>query len=403
MGYSIAQFFDFIKVVPPAKPILLVGETGIGKSTIVKLAAETVFKMDYVPIVCSSNGEIVNLTGLPDVTKDYTDYKPFPWYKRGTDQVFLLDEINRNEAIIDAAIELATDRHLGNMTLTPNSRVFAAMNPSFNSRYRVAEMDYAHESRFAVVELEPTVDEWILLAQKANIYPAIINYIASNRCDLDPLSNDDNVSDAKGRYYHNLLPTRRGWYTLSEVLYNIEKFNDGKSKNPVNRASPLLFSDAYQFLEGAACSHVGLAAGKRFAKFYFNGEPVITPQKLLEGSDSDWKRTFPDLIEKMCQTDGTAMGELIDGMSHYLDGITPQLYNERQDGPSALAVKYGINLYKFVYSCAPAFQESFYKIGVRSTKVTNNKWPNLLCMGNPKLNALLREVVKNITERKHSK
>ena len=77
-----------------------------------------------------STAETVNLTGIPDVSGDHTVYKPMEWFKPGVVTDLLLDEINRNEYIINALMELAVDQHIGSAQLAPGSRVFAAMNPT---------------------------------------------------------------------------------------------------------------------------------------------------------------------------------------------------------------------------------------------------------------------------------
>lgn len=399
MGISIAQFYDEVKIIPPTKPILIIGDTGIGKTTIVKYLAEQVLKMDFAYIACSSNGEIVNLTGIPDITGDCTDYKPPKWYKPNVDQVVMLDEINRNETIISALMELAVDKHLGSIQLTQNSRIFAAMNPSFKSTYKVFELDSANMTRFVIVELEPTPEEWLMFAEKEGIHSSIIKFIQHNKADLDSLTNEDNISKSKGRQYHGMLPTRRGWYTLSEALYNAEQFsnNDGKI---VNRVSKMHYDDAKDFLLHLVCGYVGIGAGQRFTEFYFGNGCVLTPIDILEGSDEDWKKLLPDTIYEMCMNNGTSATELADAVCNYLASIEDKLYNNLGTGPSTLAKQYAINFYKYLYSCTSEYQKYIYKMGIKKVQKTNNKWPNLLCIACSNINSLLLDIANNTVSRK---
>ena len=173
---TVAQFYELIDIIPTWKPILLIGDTGIGKTTIVKKQSEQKGRyFAYCP--CMSTAETVNLTGIPDVSGAHTVYKPMEWYQPGVVTDLLLDEINRNEYIINALMELAVDQHIGSAQLAPGSRVFAAMNPSSANQYMVKELELSHMRRFCVIELAPTVDEWLLFAKEENCHPAILKFI----------------------------------------------------------------------------------------------------------------------------------------------------------------------------------------------------------------------------------
>jgi hypothetical protein len=388
---TVAQFYELIDIIPTWKPILLIGDTGIGKTTIVRNYSKSKDRyFAYVP--CMSTAETVNLTGIPDVSGTHTTYKPMEWYRPDTATDLLLDEINRNEYIINALMELAVDQHIGSAQLAPGSRVFAAMNPSSTNQYMVKELELSHMSRFCVVELAPTADEWLMFAEQEGCHPVILAFIRKYKEALDP---DEDGSKRKSRqYYQNLDSTRRGWSTLSEPLFNGEKedaFNPFKGK------------DGKVLLELLVTGYVGPTYVESFCKMYYsmmykadsakNDEP-LTATDIMEGTTERWKEELPGKVKKLCLENSIEAAELVSSFAKYVAKQANVLYNETTNKITARGLAYSINFYKFLHSCTPELVSQMYfnhikpvKVGAGDNAVT---WADIMCAGCPEIPKLLQ-------------
>ena len=388
---SIAQFHEMLDIVPPSKPILLIGDTGIGKTTIVKRwadAREQYFA--YVP--CMSTAETVNLTGIPDVSGDHTVYKPMEWYKPGVITTLLLDEINRNEYIINALMELAVDQHIGSVQLAPGSRVIAAMNPSYDNMYMVKELEMSHMTRFCVVELAPTVEEWVDYARDEGVHPAICNFIDKHPTALDP--EPDGTSRASRRFYTNMDATRRGWYTLSEAIYNAER---------TGKLDPFKNDGAKDLLSLLVTGYVGPANSNKFCSYYFTttygkvkiDNDILTAVEVMEASDTRWKKELPTQIERMCNEHSSDAVDLLNSIVRLIDSKIGLLYNETTCKITTKGLAYSINFYKLMSSCTPELVSQLYFNQIKPTKQKAGEtitWIDVMIAGCPETATLLKRV-----------
>ena len=381
-GYSIAQFYDLMRISPARQAILLEGETGIGKTTIVKDFAENVAKLPLCTIQVSEGTDMVDVFGLPDISGDHTIYKPPSWYIPGQRCVLFMDEVNRNKTIMKGLMRLATDQRIGDLVLPDGSYVFGAINPEFGQKYQVVELDPAHRARFMLVELNPTVDEWLTFARKENVHHAILEYIEEHGEDLDSFTNESNMVAANGRFYHNVLPCRRQWHALSPYLYNGEDFPGGKSRFDVNA-----YEDAEDFLRGVVSGLVGVGVADRFVPFYYASGGGISAIRILEGDDDTWspKGELVKEIRKMADTDLPSLTRLTERVFGRVARSESELWNALKSGYSELAMKYSRNVYKFLHLCPPEVQSNVYFSIVRPATKSGNKWPNLLCNATPAL------------------
>ncbi|MBV7271886.1 ATP-binding protein [Clostridiaceae bacterium UIB06] len=191
---------------------LIIGESGIGKTALIKELAR---KEGYYAIVIDANilkeGEI---GGLPTVQEYQVTIDGKEIIRKKTvyaihtklleiDEVLkedsskkillFIDEINRCEhSVQQELMNLILNREINGYLLPSNVRVIAAMNPSnkyetfTESNYQVVDMDPAQENRFVWVELESDVKEWLKWAmeksncvEETNIHEQISEFIAS--------------------------------------------------------------------------------------------------------------------------------------------------------------------------------------------------------------------------------
>ena len=381
-GYSIAQFYDLMRISPTRQAILLEGETGIGKTTIVKDFAENVAKLPLCTIQVSEGTDMVDVFGLPDISGDHTVYKPPSWYIPGQRCVLFMDEVNRNKTIMKGLMRLATDHRIGDLELPEGSYVIGAINPEYGSKYQVVEMDPAHRARFMLVELNPTVDEWLAFARREGVHQSILNYIEEHGEDLDTFSNESNMVASNGRYYHNVLPCRRQWSALSPYLYGGESFSGGKSRFDVNA-----FEDGEEFLRGVVSGLVGTGVADRFVPFYYSMSGSISAAAILEGDDDTWnpKGELVAAIREMANRDVPSLTRLSESVFGRVARCEDDLWNAMRSGYSETALKYSRNVYKFLHLCPPEIQSNVYFSMIRPATKSGHKWPNLLCNATPAL------------------
>lgn len=211
---SIKTFLTVSEVLPVDTSVLLRGPHGIGKSQVVRQVAAA-FKLPVIDRRLSQMTE-GDMVGLPSTDGEVTRFNPPDWYKRAcTNPVCLfLDELNRaTPEVMQAAFQVVLDRELNGWQLHSETRVFAAVNNS--AAYTVNEMDPALLDRFWTIDLEPTVEDWLLWARhtsaadEPNVTPFITDFIAGNEKFLDSPKDSE-----PGK----VTPSRRSWERLSKAL-----------------------------------------------------------------------------------------------------------------------------------------------------------------------------------------
>lgn len=222
---SIKTFVEVATSMPPRQSMLLRGDHGIGKSQVVRkvrdmLAKKTGIQYGFIDRRLSQTTE-GDLLGLPTVTGDSTKFNPPDWIKEACEKpmIVFLDELNRaTPEVMQAAFQVVLDYELNGWQLHPETRCFAAVNSS--TQYNVNEMDPALLDRFWVIDLAPTVEDWIEWAQSdGNISEIIIDFIRSDHKMLD---TPKNVAPGE------VARSRRSWELLNKALLHAGVMNDPK-------------------------------------------------------------------------------------------------------------------------------------------------------------------------------
>jgi hypothetical protein len=209
---SIKTFLTVAEVLPVDTSVLLRGPHGIGKSQVVRQVA----KAFNLPVIDRRLSQMTegDMVGLPSTDGEVTRFNPPDWYKNAcTKPVCLfLDEINRaTPEVMQAAFQVVLDRELNGWKLHSETRVFAAVNNS--AAYTVNEMDPALLDRFWVIDLQPTVEDWVTWARDGHVHDIITDFIAANDRWLD------SPKDAEPG---KVSPSRRSWERLSNALVRAE-------------------------------------------------------------------------------------------------------------------------------------------------------------------------------------
>ena len=122
-----------------------------------------------------------DITGIPfEGNRGGTVFRAVEWLL-GTCEfpsVLFLDELNRAiKGVEQATFQLADSKAFDGNLLHAETRVMVAVN--IGDQYDVTPMDPAAISRYAVVDLDPTLEDWVAWAGD-NCHPALAEFIRSN-------------------------------------------------------------------------------------------------------------------------------------------------------------------------------------------------------------------------------
>jgi len=192
--------------------------------------------------------------------------------------VLFFDEFNRAlPEVTQGAFQIVLDRELNGMKLHPQTRIFSAINA--HSRYQVNEMDPALIDRFWVVDLTPTVEEWLEWA-KNECHPFTVQWIQHNQSMLDP-SDKEKPGDKS--------TSRRSVHRCDIALRGAGLF-DHELKGENNPHSQLFYS--------IATGYLGINAGISFHDFVKNINRQITAEDILNEFDKNQSRISELGVEK---------------------------------------------------------------------------------------------------------
>uniref|UniRef100_A0A832AV23 AAA family ATPase n=1 Tax=Desulfurella acetivorans TaxID=33002 RepID=A0A832AV23_DESAE len=195
-------------------PVLLVGQTGVGKTWLVREVAQTL-NIEYIDLRLAQM-EIGDLIGLP-ITIHKNEHnvvthwaKPSWWPEENTRGILCFEELNRaQQDVRQAVFQIINERVLHTHKLPEEWHIVAVINPP-DGFYQVDEIDKAMLRRFCILNVTPSVQEWIDWANNANISHDIITFIKKNPQML--------LINTKGSLLRNQIPTPDGYRMLSLLL-----------------------------------------------------------------------------------------------------------------------------------------------------------------------------------------
>ena len=193
-------------------PLALIGESGIGKSAIVKqVARDAQVGCIDLRLATQEPGDLIGIPRSKDGTERTVWYKPNWWPNEGTRGILFLDELNRAPVEVRQAVfQLLTEWRLHEHTLPEGWVIAVAMNPEGKAGYQVEVLDPAMINRMWQIPVEHSVDEWLAWATGAELDKSIIGFISSNKEMLHKVSED------------GPFPSPRSWHNVSKILQNIE-------------------------------------------------------------------------------------------------------------------------------------------------------------------------------------
>jgi hypothetical protein len=218
------ELIETLKITPPEQNIMLVGQHGIGKSQIVK----TFFESDGQTVITfflgqmSDPGDLIGLMHKNEATGQSEFLPPFWWPITDEPVVLFLDELNRaRPEILQSVMDLTLNRTLAGKSLPEGSRVISAVNEG--EEYQVTDLDPALVSRFNIYQFAPTVEDWLVWANKNDIDERVLTFIQENSEFLD---GDPKTGAADAQSFGTDLsrtPDRRSWERVSKTITDIKK------------------------------------------------------------------------------------------------------------------------------------------------------------------------------------
>jgi len=205
-----------------------------------------------------------DICGLPfEGTWGGTVFRAVEWLSAGADfpVVLFLDELNRAiKGVEQATFQLADSKAFDGVRLHEHTQVIVACN--IGNEYEVNTLDPAALSRYASVELRPSVDEFVTYARSKGA-SVIAGFIAANPGMLE---TDKSESWTK-------TPDRRAWMNLHAEL----------------KASNLYATPETAVFVHVCGAMLGQEAASQFARYATDALKDVTVEEIL----SDWSSAKP--------------------------------------------------------------------------------------------------------------
>ena len=215
------ELFEVLAETPAEQNIMLAGKHGIGKSQILTKYYEDK-GMKVVPLFLGQMADPGDLIGLPDRDSGAgkTQFLPPFWFPLDdTPVVLFLDELNRaRPEILQSVMDLALNKTIAGRKLPKGSRIISAVNSG--DEYQLTDLDPALVSRFNIYEFKPSVNEWLMWAQKNEIDYRVTGFIAENANELDGASYANGNQESLEK-----SPDRRGWEKVSNIIKGREELS----------------------------------------------------------------------------------------------------------------------------------------------------------------------------------
>jgi hypothetical protein len=274
-------FKAMAKAFSPKIALRIRGRHGIGKSqSVYQIAAELGLEVVERRLSQMTEGDII---GLPVMEAGSTQFKPCDWLVDccHNPRLLFLDELNRAlPGVEQATFQLADSRKFYGYELHKDTRIIIAEN--IGDQYQVQSSDPAAISRYAVVDLEPTVDEWLEFAGD-HCHPALVEFIRTN----PGLLEHSKIYEPNVKY-----PDRRAWHRLDQEL----------------QSSGLMDDPANEIFYAMAMSMVGPPAAIAYQNFCKARDQQISAKDIL----ADWAKAKKRMGKGTNEKYVDAIGKLTD-------------------------------------------------------------------------------------------
>lgn len=239
-----------------------------------------------------------DITGIPfEGSRGGTVFRAVEWLLGACEYptVLFLDELNRAiKGVEQATFQLADSKAFDGNVLHEGTRVMVAVN--IGDAYDVQPMDPAALSRYAVIDLEPSLKDWLTWADK-HCDQALVEFIRANEKFLE----------YKGMVEPNQkTPDRRAWANLDAEL----------------TASGLYETPENVTFYHMTASMVGIEAAGKFWTFVKDRDADISAKDVLK----DWKTCE----KRLPKDEGKRNAKFVDIMAKVNHLLTTHVMNDKE-------------------------------------------------------------------------
>jgi len=225
------QVADVVSAVGTNTTVLITGEVGIGKSSILKMLAARfpTHHPAYFDLTTKDLGDIM----LPKVHDIYADFVPNAEFglHTGKPVIVMLDEIGKaSKAVVNACLRLMLERKLGTHTLPEGSIVFGTSNLSVEG---LGDNLPAHaRNRITTVRMaKPTALQWVEnYAIPNKLEPVVIGTVLEFPSMLASFEDyekpEQNLYINDPRTVRSAFVTPRSLEKSSELVRGLKQFGD---------------------------------------------------------------------------------------------------------------------------------------------------------------------------------
>ncbi|MCA9140523.1 MAG: AAA family ATPase [Planctomycetales bacterium] len=228
------ELIELLELTPADQNVMLVGRHGIGKSHIITdyFRGRGMTVVSFFLGQMSDPGDLIGLLHKDEHT-GRSEFLPPSWWPHGGKPIVLfLDELNRaRPEILQSVMELALNKTLAGKRLPEGSVIVSAVNEG--DEYQLTDLDPALVSRFNLYEFAPTVEDWLLWAERQDIDHRVTGFIQKQPQYLDGIGAQTIGSDGPKRGRTNedsetlsgltKTPDRRGWERVAKLIAPIDR------------------------------------------------------------------------------------------------------------------------------------------------------------------------------------
>lgn len=204
----------------------LVGDTGIGKSTIMQDFSNYLAESEqarYFSAKYLAQVEVGDLIGMPDRKDDKTIWLAPDWWPEASDRgILFFDELSDAKTDVRAAVmPMLLTRKMHQNTLPNDILIICAMNP-VGGDFGGYTFTRQFKDRLAFLKVVPTIEEWVAYSNKIGL-PLYSKNMISEQPDffLDMKQGNTDDADWTTSEYYNGTPSRRSVTTAIQIYENM--------------------------------------------------------------------------------------------------------------------------------------------------------------------------------------
>jgi hypothetical protein len=207
-----------VHLVKNRRPGMFWGPPGVGKSELIRLAADLLFgdedskglsEVPYFRDIRAILLDPVDLRGLPSVHNGVTTWNTPDFLPTDGEGILFLDELTAAPVMVQGALyQLVLDRKIGDYTLPEGWHIIAAGNREGDGAVS-NRMPTALRNRFVHVTVEANVEDWLQWANTHDVAPEVYSFIRQHANLLHDFEKNRN---------DHAFPTPRSWKFVSDIL-----------------------------------------------------------------------------------------------------------------------------------------------------------------------------------------